>query len=255
MVERRLDWKSQHDERSKDYAIRSVLKQNIPIVKKMWDEGIILDQGSEGACVGFGWTGEYLAQPVAPSPQPKYSVAEAFALDVYNNAKKLDEFPGENYDGTSVLAGAKVMQSRGIINSYRWCFSVEDIRNAIIQEGPVVIGIPWREGMYETDANGVVKVAGKLVGGHCLVLTGYDPAMKIGSRTYEVFRWRNSWGPSYGVNGSGYVKATDLAKLLKGVGEACVPMGRSNPQTLVAKQEQKQSFIKAIIERVLTKFS
>lgn len=253
MMERKLDWKSEHDERSREYDIRSVLRAGVKPVLKMWDEGVVLDQGNEGACVGFGWMGEFLSQPVAPNPQPSRVATQQYANNIYETAKTIDEFPGENYEGTSVLAGAKVMQARGFIKSYRWAFSIEDIRDAIIQEGPVVIGIPWRDGMYETDANGIVKVAGKLVGGHCLVITGYDPAMKIGNRKYEVYRWRNSWGSSYGINGSGYIKANDLAKLLKGVGEACVPIGRQIPKAQITGVPPKQSFWNIMVERVLTK--
>lgn len=252
MTERKFDWKSQHDERSREYDIRSVLRTGVKPVLKMWDEGIVLDQGSEGACVGFGWMGEFLAQPAAPEPQPGKFATQKYANDVYQTAKTIDEYPGENYEGTSVLAGAKVMRARGFIKSYRWAFSIEDVRDAIIQEGPVVIGIPWKEGMYETGPGGLVKVSGKSVGGHCLVLTGYDPAMKIGARKYEVYRWRNSWGPDYGVNGSGYIKATDLAKLLKNVGEACVPIGRQVPKSAILGIPAKESFWKTLGERVLT---
>jgi hypothetical protein len=253
-MERKLDWKSEHDERSLEYNVEDILRTTVKPVRKMWDEGIVLDQGSEGACVGFGWMAEFLATPEAPNPQPLRTIAQRYANNVYQTAKKVDEFPGENYEGTSVLAGAKVMKARGFMKSYRWAFNMDAIRAAIIQEGPVVIGIPWRDGMYQTDANGVVKVTGKLVGGHCLTLTGYDPAMKIGSRTYEVYRWRNSWGTSYGAEGSGYIKATDLAKLLKGVGEACVPIGRQVPKPLRLDVPPKQSFVKTLSERVLTFF-
>lgn len=249
-MDRVLDWKSRHDEESLKYGIRSTLDKNIKPVRVMWEEGIVLDQGSEGACVGFGWMAEYLSQPVAPKPQPAKFLTQQYANNVYQSAKKIDEFPGESYEGTSVLAGAKVMKARGFITSYRWAFGINDVRDAVIQEGPVVIGIPWKEGMYETDANGLVKVTGKNVGGHCLTITGYDPAMKIGSRTYEVYRWRNSWGTSYGINGSGYIKAADLAKLLKGVGEACVPIGRMLPKSLVVHVPNKQSFLKTLGERV-----
>lgn len=251
-MSRKLDWQSRHDERSRDYGIRAILQEAVVPVKKMWDEGVVLDQGNEGACVGFGWMGEVLAQPVIPQPKMLKSPAEAYAINIYNTAKQIDEIPGENYTGTSVLAGAKVMMARGFITAYRWCFNITDIRDAIIKEGPVVIGIPWKDGMYSTDTNGLVSVSGKLVGGHCLVLTGYDPAMQIGARKYEVFRWRNSWGFDYGVSGSGYIKATDLAKLLKTVGEACVPIGRKIPAKFVTNVPAKQSFLKTLGEKLLT---
>lgn len=246
MNHRRLDWKSLHDPRSKNYSIRSLFRdKKITPRKVMWKEGIVLDQGSEGACVGFGWMTEILAEPFAPDIQPSESFANSLAFKYYDRAKRLDDWPGEDYDGTSVLAGAKVMLEEKLITSYRWCFSIEDIRDAVIEEGPVVIGIPWLENMYSTYKNGVVRVSGAVVGGHCLTITGYDPAMLINGKTHEVFRWRNSWGSDYGLDGSGYIKYTDLAKLLANNGEACVPIGRKKPVF-------KNSWAKALLNRFLT---
>lgn len=202
----------------------------------MWQEGIVLDQGEEGACVGFGWTAELLAEPFTPNPQPPLDVAQKTAQKYYKLAQKADEWPGENYSGTSVLAGARIMKQYGFIGEYRWCFSVEDIRDAIIFEGPVVLGIPWYEEMYQTLDNGLVKVGGKKVGGHCILLTGYDPSMQIGDHKYEVFRWRNSWGKDYGLNGSGFIRIEDLRDLIDRSGEACVPMQRTVPHFNIEKK-------------------
>jgi hypothetical protein len=239
MTERKFDWVSRHDPMSRKYAIRSVLKRkNIQRKRVMWQEGVVLDQGSEGACVGFGWMAELLSKPVAPEKQPEPHLGNKIAFSYYKRAQKIDEWEGEDYEGTSVLAGAKIVKEEGFIDSYRWCFSIDDVRDAVISEGPVVIGIPWFSGMYETGPNGLVRLSGKNVGGHAITITGYDPAMRINGRTYEVFRWRNSWGKSYGVAGSGYIKYNDLAKLLAQQGEACVPMGRKVP---VFEQEVKKN--------------
>ena len=230
MTERTFDWVSEHDPKSRKYAMRSVLKQrNIEKKTTLWQEGIVLDQGSEGACVGFAWTGELLAEPEAPKTQPSFAHANSLAFSFYNEAKTIDEWPGESYEGTSVLAGAKVMQKAGFIGEYRWCFGVEDVRDAVISEGPVVIGIPWYNGMYDTLPGGLVKVSGRSTGGHAILLTGYTPQMRFGNTLEEAFRWRNSWGNDYGVNGSGWIKYKDLSKLLSGGGEACVPMQREVP--------------------------
>lgn len=196
----------------------------------MWEEGTVLDQGSEGACVGFAWVADLLAEPVAPTEQPDEETGASFASKYYRQAQKIDQWPGEDYEGTSVLAGAKVMQKEGFISGYSWCFSMEDIRDTILTTGPVVIGIPWLQGMYDTGEDGVVKVHGNEVGGHALTITGYDPAMEIDGVKQEVFRWRNSWGKDYGLDGSGYIRYNDLAALLKQTGEACVPLGRTVPQ-------------------------
>ena len=230
MSERIFDWVSEHDPKSRKYAIRSVLKQrNVEKKPALWQEGIVLDQGSEGACVGFAWTGELLSEPEAPKSQPSFNYANSLAISFYNEAKKIDEWPGESYEGTSVLAGAKIMQRAGFIGEYRWCFGIDDVRDAVISEGPVVIGIPWFDGMYDTLPNGLVKLAGQPTGGHAILLTGYHPRMRFGKVTEEVFRWRNSWGTDYGINGSGWIRSKDLAKLLAQNAEACVPMQREVP--------------------------
>jgi len=229
-IERKFDWVSKHDPKSRKYAIRPLLeKRTIEKRPVMWQEGIVTDQGSEGACVGFAWMNEMLATPVAPANQPPAKLANSLAYSYYREAQKIDQWEGEDYEGTSVLAGAKIMQQNGYIQQYRWCFSIDDIRDAVISEGPVVIGIPWYSAMYETGPNGLVKIGGSNVGGHAIVITGYHPSMLINGRRQEVFRWRNSWGSGYGIDGSGYIRYNDLSKLLKESGEACVPMLRSEP--------------------------
>lgn len=248
--ERKLDWRPNHDERSRDYSIRSLIGTSHFDLKRVeWQEGTILDQGREGACVGFAWTGELLAEPYAPKEQPKAELGNALASSYYKRAQKLDQWPGEEYEGTSVLAGAKVMKQEGFIESYRWCFGVEDVRDALISTGPVVIGVPWKSGMYSTGNGGLVKVTGSNVGGHALVLTGYDPFMTINGRKYEVFRWRNSWGKDYGVDGSGFIKYNDLDKLLKKSGEACVPIGRKEPVLDTAWNNFQHLFVNRIFDR------
>lgn len=245
--ERSFGWKSKHDSRSLDYDIRSILKRKRIIVKRvMWEEGTVLDQGREGACVGFAWMGELLAAPVRPDRQPSQELGNALASWYYKRAQKVDQWPGEDYEGTSVLAGAKIMKEEGFIESYRWCFDIKDVRDTVITTGPVVIGIPWKAGMYETLPEGLVKVHGKNVGGHALVITGFDPAMKINGRVQPVFRWRNSWGSGYGVDGSGYIRYNDLEELLKQTGEACVPLGRKVPNLDTSWNKFQHLFIKRL---------
>ncbi len=232
-TQRVLDWKSNHDPRSLQFGIADLVTAVEPKVRH-WVPGATLDQGAEGACVGFGWTGDLLASPKPHKITP--DVGNKFAQASYKEMQKNDEWQGENYSGTSVLAGAKNMQSRKYIESYRWAFGIEQVRDALIAEGPVVIGIRWYESMYYTRPSGLVEVSGRLVGGHCILLTGYHPAARIRGEDwnarYEVYRWRNSWGKEYGNNGSAYIKAEDLASLLAGDGEACVPINRSRIVTL-----------------------
>ena len=248
MKKRTFDWRPVFDERSKEYGVRKLLGTK-PIEKQaiFWSEGTVLDQGSEGACVGFGWMAEVIASPMQPDEQPTEYLGNSLAQFYYEEAKKIDEWPGEDYSGTSVLAGAKVMKRQGFISEYRWCFSIEDIMDTIVKRGPVVVGVPWYSSMYKTNSSGLTSISGNKVGGHCLVITGYDPAMKIGSQTLEVFRWRNSWGKEYGKNGSGYIKVSDLRRLFEEGGEACVPVLRNKPILTYPPRTVRNIWIRNII--------
>lgn len=228
MTERTFDWKPRFDPKSRNFPVSAVLATSIRRRNKLWRVGPILDQGSEGACVGFGWTDEALANPVAVHldwvANNRLTDPYDFALDIYHFAQQIDEWEGEDYEGTSVLAGAKAMQSRGLLKEYRWAFNIEEVADAVLAKGPVVIGIPWYSGMYEAVA-GVLQVSGNVVGGHCLLVVGYrvaDP--RIGGE--DGFVLQNSWGPEWGDGGLAVIRKSELQQLLFR-GEACVPSIRS----------------------------
>jgi hypothetical protein len=228
MTERTFDWVPRHDPRSRNFPVRAALPVQAERRKKLWlASRTRLDQGYEGACSGFAWGAELLA---SPRPAQLGSDPNQFARYIYREAQKIDEWEGENYEGTSVLAGAKVVKRLGHIESYRWAFGIDDVIDALVTLGPVVIGIPWYEEMYETRPSGLVKMGGRIVGGHAITLTGYHPGIRLFKESwttrFEVVKWRNSWGKEYGRNGDGYIRVSDLASLLADYGEACVPVNR-----------------------------
>lgn len=224
---RNLDWKPRYDERSRNFPIGAVVRKTVRRKDRLWKVGPILDQGQEGACVGFGWAAEALAAPVAVNlSKVKARVPrepEPFAQYLYHFAKTIDEYEGENYDGTSVLAGAKAMQTFALLKEYRWAFSMDEMIDGLISKGPVVLGIPWYEGMYEAP-DGVLKVSGENIGGHCILAVGYRVAStKAGGKDTVILQ--NSWGMDWGINGLAEIEVSELAKLLKD-GEACMPISR-----------------------------
>lgn len=182
------------------------------IVTKKWDDYAYLDQGSDGACVGFGTSGELAALPES-APGIDYT----FAMDLYHDAQHIDEWPGEDYEGTSVLAGAKVAQNRGFYSSYLWATNEADVAATVSNYGPVIIGVNWHEDMMDTDADGFVHVSGDVVGGHCVVVIGIDV-----ENGYYTFR--NSWSESWGQNGEGKISRKDMAKLIADDGDVCKPV-------------------------------
>lgn len=81
------------------------------------------------------------------------------------------------------------------------------VKQAIAAENPVIIGFtvyPWFENV---GANGVcTPVAGQQVlGGHCVVIVGYETSRPMfgSSKVYAIIR--NSWGTSWGEGGYCYM--------------------------------------------------
>lgn len=233
MHDPRLDRREHFDERSRAYPVRELLRSSQLQRPRSYTWGmpsnIVLDQGREGACVGFAIAHELAARPVVVG-----GVGDSFALQLYRRAQQLDPWPGESYSGTSVLAGMQAAQELGHFDEYRWAFGVDDAVLAIGYRGPVVFGIPWYSGMYDAP-NGVLRVTGELVGGHAIVGVGVRVLDSSGRRPVSlaaVDRDRstvlllNSWGRGYGVNGRARITLRDLDVLLSNGGECVVPVKR-----------------------------
>lgn len=207
----------QIDKRSLSFPVSETLEA---VAKKprsyTWRCKDFLDQGQEGACVGFAWSHELSARPSEVK-----GITGKSARAVYEKAKTLDPWPGEDYEGTSVLAGAKaVMQLHpGKLLEYRWAFTVDDVLRTLSYLGPVVLGINWHEGMMEVDGKGYIRRTGRNVGGHCILANGVDLRRK-------AIHLHNSWGKKWGVEGGAFLSFDDLERLLGEYGEACVPVRR-----------------------------
>lgn len=240
--DQRLDCVRQVDIRSLAYPVQGALDAEAKKVprSRTWRLDVRLDQGSEGACVGFGWTHELAASPVAI----KEANATFARKEVYWEAQKIDEWPGgaypgasPQYEGTSVLAGAKVVKRLGFIDSYRWALSPKDLVAAVGHLGPAVIGVDWYEGMFDTDADGFIHPTGQIRGGHCICVVGVKVVKKDRNKpsTYSNldplrthFVLVNSWGKNWGEGGACKLALIDLMKLWPG-GSFCLPLGRRRP--------------------------
>lgn len=215
----RLDRVPQWDEANRQYPLRAVVPSTqLPARGRGWSVKHWLDQGQEGACVSFAWHHEALALPKR-AVFGDDAEATTRARERYRVMQTVDEWPGEDYEGTSVLAGAKVMQQLGYFDEYRWAFSVEDIILALVHEGPVVLGVDWYEGMYDPDDRGFLNITGSKVGGHAILCS----SVSMSARRFTLW---NSWGQGWGMNGRAYVRFEDMQALLNMGGEACVPVGR-----------------------------
>jgi hypothetical protein len=218
MVDAVLDRIPEFDERSRSFNIRPLLPTIFKPRGYTWRipaGRYVLDQGQEGACVGFSFAHDLLARPVVVP-----DVYELQAKQIYNLAKTLDPWEGENYEGTSVLAGAKALMQLGFLAEYRWAFTLDDLTAAIGYKGPAVLGVWWREGMLNPDADGFIHYTGEIVGGHAIMCNAVN--VKKG-----FFTLTNSWGHWWGHAGACYISAADMALMLADDGEACIPVKRT----------------------------
>lgn len=179
----------------------------------------VYDQGREGACVGYS---ESWAQSI-------YNRLRYGAIWLYREAQRIDEWPGENYDGTSVRAGFEVLRTRGHrqlrgqlmkpedvghgITAYRWTKSSDDVRAAIAAGKPVTLGINWYRQFssplqvrrlddqgkpltefgierYDWVIGGLGVQWGPIDGGHAITVVG-------ASDQRQAFALCNTWGFSY----------------------------------------------------------
>lgn len=178
-----------------------------PSGSKDWTDKQQLDQGNTGHCVGFGGAQFHNCEPYPGV----YTNDDGHKL--YYECKVLDGEPKAE-DGSYVHTLAKALKNRGLISTYVWASTTDDIKAWVVNKGPVVVGTDWYNDMfYPENFSGYLKPTGGLAGGHCWLIVGY-------SASEDAFHMQNSWGTGWGVNGYSKIKVADFAKLLNADGEA-----------------------------------
>lgn len=233
------DWK--HVEK---YPIRRLMKESVQTTERtlaLPKQYIpYYDQGSEGACVGFGssWMMSILNRH-------RYD-----ARRLYLEAQKMDEWsdtPPE--EGTSVRAGLDVLRKVGHwryvqgfvhrpgyfnndpeltegIEENRWATTVDEIRTAISSGVPVVIGVNWyrnfdRPMKYKGEWwIGRDSDLGTLRGGHCTCL------FKTSDRR-GAFGMVNNWGQDYPRV---WISYEVIERLIREDGEVGLVVDRLDPR-------------------------
>lgn len=164
---------------------------------------------------------------------------------LYYRATEVDMIPWttpESDLGTTVRAGFHILQTQGHkralnvnsstptietpniadgISSYYWCTTVDQIRQAIYNDRPAVLGINWYEDFQQPTkrASGWwigTGPLGNILGGHAIMCNG-------ASDSRQAFRLVNSWGYSYPPV---WIFYHVIERLLKEQGEAGVAYDR-----------------------------
>jgi hypothetical protein len=200
------------DPRDEGFPLRRIMPPGMPPMRKVWRGGPVLNQGQTPECVAYAWK-----QWLDSAPHMDKTGAPPSADDLYAAAQKVDEWAGTPHEGTSVRAGAKVLQADVRIASYHWSTSAQDAADYILTTSPVVFGTDWHDSMFTPESSGFLRVKGPVVGGHAYLGLGYDVAR-------GAFRCINSWGTGWGQRGRFWISGEDMQKLLDADGEACAAL-------------------------------
>jgi hypothetical protein len=233
----RLGARRATDERDKRFALEPHLPEPARSYRYWPGHRYKLDQGQQPMCVAFSWTHAIVD---SPTPHGMLRGSDPYADQVlhrraagglsaypihglYERAQELDEFPDTPPEGgSSVRAGAKALAQLGMVKEYRWidtsdaAHAAEAIATAILELGPVIVGVPWYGGMFDPDRSGnfADPFSGGVEGYHATKLDGYN-------RATGIFRHKQSWGASWGQGGYSHWPTAMLTRLIGEDAEAC----------------------------------
>lgn len=227
----------------RDYMAGSVLKAIPTVPYRYWNAGSWWgDQGDLPHCVGYSGVAWLEDGPVTfdgPTPDP---------ARFYDVCQANDEWEGNDYDGTSVRALARVLRdvnlcreagiqtAEPLIDSYYFAESAIEVAKAILTTGPVVMGTDWYWDWFDPGPTGYLAwdgdvIARRSAGGHawkadgCRIygLSTVQPDM-ADPKTWDLrrsfIRGKQSWGRAWGASGFFYMRLETVQALLMAYGEA-----------------------------------
>lgn len=194
----------------------------------------ILNQGSEGACTGYG-----LATVVNYLLTTRKVVSDCNPVSprmLYELAKRYDEWPGEGYSGSSARGAMKGWHKHGVCSEEVWpsatgksnkgqlLTGLNDARTtdalrrplgayyrvnhkdlvamhaAIAEVGVLFATSNVHQGWSQPGDDGLVEYSETLLGAHAFTIVGYDK---------RGFWIQNSWGEEWGYEGFACISYDD----------------------------------------------
>ncbi|HUL27101.1 MAG TPA: C1 family peptidase [Streptosporangiaceae bacterium] len=203
------------DGRSLSYMVENDVQEMGKSLRScQWERVLtVLDQGQLGSCTGNAGTGALGTQPfydavgskVLPAPGDE-AAAEAFAVQLYSDATVVDGSPGTyppDDTGSSGLAICKVLKNRGTISGYGFARTAYGFLR-LLQNGPVLQGMPWYKAFFQPDAQGFIDsdpnwASSGVAGGHEVEAVGVE--LDTSDAFSSVITYWNSWGSNWGDSG------------------------------------------------------
>ena len=191
----------------------------LPAVLPVADGLRILDQGAAGACTGFALAAvvnRLLARNTAEMPEPVRGRHVSPHM-LYANARRYDEWPGEQYDGSSLRGALRGFYNSGACREelwrrpgartdaadlardarltslgayYRLRPHLPDYHAAISETGVLYVSAAVHDGWDHPAQGRIAPAQGANL--HAFAVVGYDS---------EGFWVQNSWGPGWGSAG------------------------------------------------------
>ena len=197
--------------------------------KRFWySAGPPMNQGDSAGVVGFVWTHWCQDRGLRMPPRG----GRNFALELYGASQQEAGLDRDDQTlGSWVWAGERVLAGDALtgypmIEQSFSCPDVETLTSALLERGPVVAGVAWRDSMSlaeEIDGQMVCRVEGQTTGGHAILFNGVDLDLKLGG-VRGFARFKNSWGAEWGDDGQALVSVADLATMLEGASDVLLPI-------------------------------
>jgi len=187
----------------------------------------VRDQGNEGTCVGFDVT----ALKEFQEWREYGKIIDLSERWIYEWAKEEDEFPGTDYEGTTIRGAMKALQKHGICPEELWpyvpgvrgepneqaanrasIFKIKKYRSLTIPQkditlvkrglhetGPIALGVAVHSTWFDVGKDGIIKPSSSqnILGYHAILMVAYDD---------KYLKFKNSWGTGWGAQGYGYLE-------------------------------------------------
>ena len=181
------------------------------------DNLTILNQGKEGACTGFG-----LAAVINQLNSRRGKYDQVSPRMLYEMARRFDEWPGEQYSGSSCRGAIRGWHNMGVCREEIWPYISEDpswltverakdarsntigayyrLRPAVVdyhvalnEVGVLYVSADVHSGWWrDATRHGEIPFRDGKTGGHAFAIVGYND---------KGFWVQNSWGHKWGANG------------------------------------------------------